>query len=79
MKFLAELPATNVRILLTMLVFLMTGVMSRFGTSPVESDWLIFLGVMAGVDVAQHLGKRLTYQPAPPASPDVEDAAAEKT
>jgi hypothetical protein len=76
MKWLAEFPATNVRILVTLIVFVATGWKSGFGTTHIEGDWLIFLGVMAGVDFAQHLGKRLTYKPTPPGAPDVEDVAA---
>jgi hypothetical protein len=77
MKWLAELPATNVRILITMLIFIATGVASEFGQKAVETEWLITLAVMAGVDLAQHINKRWTFEPSPPATPDVEDAAAE--
>lgn len=79
MKWLADLPATNVRIVVTLAVFVATGIYSGFGQRPIDGEWLVFLGAMAGVDFAQFAAKRLTYKPAPPMPPDVEDAKAGAT
>ncbi len=62
MKWLAELPSTNARIVLTLLLALATGCrVIALGWDPPET-WLVFLTVWSGIDVAQYLGKRMTYQ-----------------
>ncbi len=58
--WLAALPTTNLRILVTILLIAATGVVClvRWAAPPVE--WLSFLLLSAGLDVAQFHSKRLT-------------------
>jgi hypothetical protein len=78
MKWLADLPSTNARIVVSLLLIVATAV--RFlvwGPSSAEwTSWLVFLGTLAGIDTAYFIGKRVTYRPGPPESPDIEDAKA---
>ena len=81
--FLQNLPSTNFRILVTMvlaaLVIVVVGVCLLM-QKDLPLDVLIatyaFLAAMAGVDYLQYGKKRDTYIPSPPAAVDVEDAAA---
>ena len=60
MQWLAKLPTTNARIAVTILLMLATGIMTliRWTTPPIE--WLGFLALSAGLDVAQFHSKRVT-------------------
>ena len=78
-EFLAKLPSTNFRIVVTMTIvqataarYLLSGVWGLGDWTP-SWEWLSFLALMAGIDAAQFWAKRETYTPAPPAAPDVED------
>jgi hypothetical protein len=81
MKWLATLPSTNFRIFVTMMVVVGTAV-DYWISGDVSGEWLIFLGSMAGIDVAAFGIKRKTYEaskdppPAASAPPDREDAKA---
>ena len=86
-KFLASLPSTNFRIFITMLLTTLTAtryLASGIGWSErlhVDSwepswEWLTFLAMMAGIDLAQFYAKRKTMTESPPAGPDIEDAKA---
>jgi len=62
MKF-AELPTTNIRILVTLGMFIATGAKYLITSNwEPSNEWLIFLCVMAGVDAVQHIGKRLSFK-----------------
>lgn len=57
-------PSTNLRQIVTMAVFLSTAAKYLIASSWVPSgEWLSFIVVMAGVDVAQFGIKRKTYDP----------------
>jgi hypothetical protein len=59
--WLAELPTTNARISVSILMTVATG--SRViatGWDP-PTSWLGFLLILAGIDAAQFTAKRLTY------------------
>ncbi len=70
-----ELPTTNVRIVVSILLAIGTAVRYLvWGLSPGQQqgwvEWLIFLSVWAGIDVAQYLIKRKTFQNTEPAGDD---------
>lgn len=82
-KWLKDLPSTNFRIAVTMLLAFLTALaLALAGAAGREVDegvlglWLGFLAVMAGVDYLQFAKKRETHMETPPARPDVEDAQA---
>ena len=60
MQWLAKLPTTNARIVATIALIIATGVVTliRWTTPPIE--WLGFLALSAGLDVAQFHSKRVT-------------------
>jgi hypothetical protein len=81
MKWLAEMPSTNARIAVTLLVVVATAATYLMTGRGADGEWLAFLAVMSGIDAAQYVGKRTTYLPTPPAPstpapPDREDATA---
>jgi hypothetical protein len=79
-RWLADFPSTNGRIFMTLGVFLGTAV--RYWTSETwkpSYEWLAFLIVMAGLDVAQFAKKRETYVAAPPNAKDIEDVPSKAT
>lgn len=58
-----DLPTTNTRIALTLLVFTATAVITLVrGEVPGGGPWLGFILAMAGVDAVQHIGKRMSYK-----------------
>ena len=73
-QFLSTFPSTNARIVLSLLLFLGTGVRVLATNEAPPWEWLIFLGTAMGLDVLQYTSKRLTHQngqngsatPAPP-------------
>lgn len=85
---IATLPSTNFRIAVTLFVVVLTA--ARYLTSGMNfglfsmppfnpgADWLAFLAAMSGLDMAQFWAKRATYRGSPPATPDVEDAGAQR-
>ena len=60
MQWLAKLPTTNARIAVTILLILATGIMTLIRWTPPPIEWLGFLALSAGLDVAQFHSKRLT-------------------
>lgn len=73
-KWLADFPSTNGRIAMTLIVFIGTAI--RYWTSETwrpSYEWLAFLVVMAGLDVAQFGKKRDTFHAMPPTGKDIED------
>jgi hypothetical protein len=62
MTWLATFPTTNGRIVLTLLLALATGVRVIGWGWQAPTEWLLFLGAWAGLDVAQFAAKRATYQ-----------------
>jgi hypothetical protein len=77
-KWLADMPTTAVRITVTLGIVIATAVKYLIKGIPGDGwgEWLTFLVVMSGLDAAQFAAKRMTFQPSPPASVDVEDAKA---
>jgi hypothetical protein len=59
-KWLGTLPTTNARIFVTILLILATGIVTLVRWSEPPIEWLAFLGVSAGLDVAQFHSKRVT-------------------
>jgi len=60
-KFLDKLPTTNARIALTLALALGTAIKYWASASWEPAwDWLMFLALMSGLDVAQHWAKRST-------------------
>jgi len=71
MKWIAELPSTNLRILMTLVLVFATGVKVVWPTVVAWEptwEWLTFLCVMAGLDITQYTAKRVTSFPPPPPS-----------
>jgi hypothetical protein len=65
MKWVAELPTTNLRILLTLVMAAATaGRVMWTGLVP-SWEWLAFLCIWAGLDITQYSAKRLTTFPPP--------------
>jgi hypothetical protein len=61
--FLAKLPSTNARIAMTLVLAFGTGVKYWVSTTWEPSwEWLSFLVLWAGLDVAQFATKRTTYR-----------------
>ena len=66
MTAVAEMPTTNVRIALTLLLVLLTGTRYLLIGEPAGDgweSWLTFLAAMAGIDVLQFASKRATVKP----------------
>ena len=61
--WLAELPTTNLRIAVTLVMAIGTGARVLLTSWDVPGDWLTFLTVWAGLDVVQFGTKRATYKP----------------
>ena len=64
--FLISIPTTNLRVIVTLIVFLGTGIKYWSETTWQPSiEWLGFLLSMSGVDALQYFGKRkTTWHPA---------------
>lgn len=64
--WVAKMPSTNLRIAITILLALATGirVVASAKWDP-PNDWLVFLSVWAGLDVLQFSAKRITQKPEP--------------
>jgi hypothetical protein len=62
MKWLSELPSTNARIAVSLLLALATGVRVLASWEAPPTEWLVFLAAMMGLDVAQFAAKRATYR-----------------
>lgn len=82
---LADLPTTNTRIVVSLLLAVLTGVwlvaaslLGKSGTidATVFGIWCTLLAAMMGIDYLSFAKKRETHQDAPPAGPDIEDAQA---
>ena len=58
--WLAKIPSTNLRIVLTIALIAATGVATLIRWSDPPVAWLGFLALSAGLDVAQFHSKRLT-------------------
>lgn len=59
---IGKMPSTNVRIAVSLLLILATGIRVLVSWTAPPWEWLAFLGVLSGLDAAQFHGKRLTYQ-----------------
>ena len=55
-----SISTTNLRIYVTLLVFIMTGVANLFKATPIDNNWLIFIAAMSGVDALHFGAKRFT-------------------
>lgn len=74
--WLADLPTTNARIGMTLFIFLGTAVKYWITDKAPDTQWLIFIAAMAGVDALQYGAKRATFLPTPPQEgKDIEDTA----
>lgn len=60
MKWLADIPITNIRILVTLLIVVGTAMAHLWTGYEADGGWLTFLATMAGIDAFQHIGKRAT-------------------
>jgi hypothetical protein len=74
-KKLADMPSTNARIFMTLIVFGGTAIKYWYTNKAPDNNWLIFISVMAGVDALQFGAKRATEKPTPPLGKDQEDTA----
>ena|SRR5688572_6972055 len=72
-KRLADMPSTNARIFLTLLIFLGTAIRYWWTDKPPDVAWMTFIGAMAGIDALQFGAKRATFEPTPPSGKDIED------
>jgi small neutral amino acid transporter SnatA (MarC family) len=84
-QMIADLPSTNFRIFVGVLMGVLFVIVTLIGVilgkiSETNDGALYIVGgfilIQMGLDVAQFKFKRDTYQPAPPARPDVEDTPA---
>lgn len=68
-KYVETMPSTNLRIAVTLSLIIGTAVRYLVWGIPGKPDgngweaWLIFLGSLAGIDVGQFVGKRLSAKP----------------
>lgn len=75
MSWVAGLPTTNARIVVTLALAVATGIRYFVGGWSPSLEWLAFLLAMAGLDVAQFTSKRFTdatyvsAKTAPPTAP----------
>lgn len=58
--WLGAVPTTNLRIVATIVLILATGVATIVRWTPPPLEWLTFLAISAGLDVAQFHSKRVT-------------------
>ena len=63
MNWIATLPSTNLRIFVTILLIVATCVKVLWTWTAPPLEWLGFLALSAGLDVAQFGVKRSTFQP----------------
>ena len=63
MRWLADLPTTNLRIVVTLLVFIGTAIAYGVSGKPPSEGWMMFLLAMAGVDALSKIGVRATTKP----------------
>lgn len=61
--WLEEMPSTNVRIAVTIVMAAATGVRVVGSAWTPPDSWLMFLTAWAAIDVGQFVGKRVTYKP----------------
>lgn len=62
LKWIAKLPSTNARIVVTLVVLVCTAGRYLLTTTWQPSwEWLVFLAAMSGLDVTQFYAKRKTY------------------
>jgi hypothetical protein len=70
--WLAELPTTNARIGVTLLLYVWTGARVNVTAWTPPDNWLLLLTVMAGIDAVQFAAKRFsTHKPEPTAATEV--------
>lgn len=60
--WLARLPSTNARIVVSLILATATGVRVLITWTAPPWEWLLFLGTMMGLDLAQFSVKRRTHQ-----------------
>jgi hypothetical protein len=66
LDYVATMPTTNVRIVVTIGLIILTGIRYLVAGPPpgeVFEEWLMFLGVLAGIDVGHFGIKRVTTKP----------------
>ncbi len=64
-RLIANMPSTNLRIAVTLLLAIATGArIVALGWDP-PGEWLAFLAAFGGIDAAQFTAKRLTNTPPP--------------
>jgi hypothetical protein len=59
-RSLRDLPTTELRIVVTLAVYVMTAIAYFFLSFQPSWDWLAFIGLMSGLDIIQHIGRRVT-------------------
>lgn len=62
-EWIGKLPTTNLRIVVSLVLAVATGIKVIGWNWDVPGDWLTFLTVWAGLDVIQFAQKRATHQP----------------
>ena len=55
-----SISTTNLRIYITLLIFLATGFANLFKATPIDNNWLAFIAAMSGVDMLHFGTKRYT-------------------
>lgn len=63
MPWLAGLPTTQLRVVVTLAVFVGTAIRYWWSGEAPDGDWLLFLAGMAGVDALTVIGKRAATKP----------------
>lgn len=61
LDLLGRLPTTNARIAVSLLLATATGIRVLVTWTEPPWEWLVFLGAMMGLDLAQYAAKRLTH------------------
>lgn len=60
---LNEINSTNLRVTITLLIFVLTAISYLYFNKTLDWEWLAFLGTMSGLDMTQYIQKRKTHIP----------------
>ena len=79
LAFINSVSTTALRIIVTMMVFLLTTISYLFAGKSIDISWLTFLATMSGVDAVQFVQKRKTHIPdETPPDTDIQELSKEK-
>lgn len=70
---LSELPTTNIKVVVSLSLSILTAIRYMIGGWEPSSEWLLFLAGLASLDTAQHAIKRFTHKGTGSVSTDIKE------